>query len=72
MGAIEGTQRSGAMAEQILPEVGDLYEYGGQQVKVVSVKKRGRGWQVQYESASGETGGTARLKDWQKSVQRGG
>lgn len=58
------------MGEQNLPEVGDLYEFGGRQVKVVGIKKRGRGWQVQYESASGETGGTARLKDWQKSAQR--
>lgn len=58
------------MAEH--PEVGGLYEYGGRQVKVVGVKKRGRGWQVQYESASGETGGTARLKDWQKFAQRVG
>lgn len=58
------------MAEH--PEVGGLYEYGGRQVKVVNVKKRGRGWQVQYEPTSGETGGTARLKDWQKSAQRVG
>lgn len=58
------------MAEQNLPEVGDLYEYGGRQVKVVGVKKRGRGWQVQYESATGDTGGTAPLKDWQKYAVR--
>lgn len=55
------------MAEH--PEVGDLYEYGGRQVKVVSVKKRGRGWQVYFE-ADGEPADRARMKDWLKSAQR--
>lgn len=57
------------MSEQNLPEVGDLYEFGGRQVKVASVNKRGRGWQVYFE-ADGEPAGRARLKDWLKSAQR--
>lgn len=57
------------MAEQNLPEVGDLYDYGGRQVKVVNVRKRGRGWQVYFEAGS-EQADRARLKDWLRSAQR--
>lgn len=57
------------MAEH--PEVGDLYEYGGRQVKVVGVKKRGRGWQVYFESG-GEPADRARMKEFLKSAQRVG
>lgn len=53
-----------------LPEVGDLYEYGGKQVKVVNVKKRGRGWQVYFSADPSEPADRARLKDWLKSAKR--
>jgi hypothetical protein len=56
------------MAEN-LPEVSGEYVYKGQNVKVTAVNKRGRGYQVQYESVSGLTGATVRLKDWAKGVQ---
>jgi hypothetical protein len=52
-----------------VPTTGGEYVYKGQNVRVTEVRKRGRGYQVHYQSASGDVGGQARLKDWQRGVQ---
>lgn len=59
------------MSEQNLPVVGGEYVYKGQNVKVIDVKKRGRGWQVRYAAWSdrGAEIATARLRDWLKGVE---
>lgn len=53
-----------------LPEVGTRYLYGGTQVIVREVKKRGRGYQVGVQNIGTGAAGTIRLKSWDKGAER--
>lgn len=57
------------MTEQDLPVIGSEHVFKGESVRVTAVRKRGRGYQVQYEGVTGEIGGTARMADWRKGAQ---
>lgn len=54
---------------QDTPNVGDLYVFKGRQVKVIGLKKIGRGHSVYFE-VDGQPAERARLADFAKAAER--